>query len=985
LRYEGAIFEILNAHTSLDLPQDISPEGPLESRLTAAWPTYNGEAPKTTKMSNPFRPSSGKTTPTEARDTPPRAIFSDYPAAHSAITNVPSAGREKIPSPTPGLPAIDNPYANLPPTIDLPETPAKHTGGPASKELKARIASSQPPVFEILERPETPLLPPTPVLTRPERRDASNQGFEQLFLEAFSEVHSVGEEPYELKTRKHDNRNDRSHLDDHDRESVAPRSVSTFGLDTPSPSSASHPAKKDHSHRRCLGADVHQSSTLDSVIGRYNDDSDFLRMREGSQRSIEINNSHEISSLSADEDGDNGFQDSTAGHTPPLANLVLARKAPERSAPGQPPRDPLPRVPSRGDIRDSQDMAHSEPTNYGCTGELLNMTGLHEERDLQAGDPAKYNLRRDLVLDPCVQLSATDRLSLVKQGFISGSSEISEKEWDVLDMSASGDSPDVGRKHGIRTDNRMERSMEGLFRPLADVSDHDTHYSASVGPSEPSRLVAHGERKDGRERCVRLRRRPNFIPGPAMTQLGQVLAAGGLQSSSSHDMSAYSSSRQGRTDSGRFQHDETLASLTGELPYVSQGKRTIFTKDIGGNFGGTEEDEGVVFNNDIVADKDEEDGDDGDWETLYESGLKAKISTKSYTNRQETATSLANMSSYGSLRGSVPAIAWGPLAGGARVSTNRPKAVLPYRSTGLSGMVPEYEAPDERYEDEEIEMTEITRRMRPTSLERPFPAFAATSKHSAALNQQVNAACRHPEPMSKEHKHPFSLPRPVMIPIDDFRKNYPIKSGITGEEVLYLEGAEDIEDGGEDTTQKGLVMSKKRNTQQFPAWTAGKGLESNMRDTRELSRPSDLSDDGSYAGSCPSGPALSTSSIIYDSQYLPQQPTGTFSKSTILGPNGNITGSFDGTGMRAVGSSEADFSTDSAMRSHKYERLDDERTLEQARPSTTNNTPGQSAPKGLKKVTFAKTSETQMVASVAVMTKSGLSISAPKEFKIPTT
>ena len=41
------------------------------------------------------------------------------------------------------MPTFDNPFARLPPTIDLPETSEKYAGGPAPEEIKARVASSE--------------------------------------------------------------------------------------------------------------------------------------------------------------------------------------------------------------------------------------------------------------------------------------------------------------------------------------------------------------------------------------------------------------------------------------------------------------------------------------------------------------------------------------------------------------------------------------------------------------------------------------------------------------------------------------------------------------------------------------------------------------------------------------------------------------------------------------------------------------------------
>jgi hypothetical protein len=993
LKYEGAIFEILNAHASLNLSRPNSPKDTPRPLLTTSQITFEAKAPTTTKMSNPFRVSSGKTTPKESRDTPPRAIFSDYPAAHSAITNVPAAKGEKIPSPTPGMPATENPYAMLPPTIDLPETPAKHTGGPATEEIKVKVASSEPPGIDIPERPETPLLPPTPVLIRPERRETSSLVVGQLFREPFPEEgrtsSGAGQERYELKVLKYDAHHDRGTLDDHDRDVDTPRSVSTFGLDSPATSSAYRAAERHASSRGGLVPDVHQSSTLDSIIGRYNDDSKYLRIREGSQRSIEISTSREVSSLSADDGDEILFQDSTVGHTPPLASLKFARNAPERSTSGQPPRVPLPNVPGCHDFRDVQDVGGSEPTNYGHTRDLLNMTSeLGETDHSQAVDPTGHSRRQGLVFNPHAGMSATDRLLLVKQGYIPVYRDISDREREMLETSASGGSPYVGSEYEIGIGDGSAGSSEGLLRPLAYKPHSDDCRLAPVR----TRLPLHSavvEEEGEEEEAVRLRRQPELAPGPDMTRFRQLLDPGGLQSSSSQGMSADSSFGQGGTASGRFQHNETLASLTGEMPQGSDQNMLSLIKDVGAMFGAAEEGDGAVFDNDVVSVKDQEEGDDGDWETVHESGLKARIPQKSMTSREGTATSLANMSSYGSLTGSVPATPWGPLTGKARVLTHPPKVALPYRSrvrtdaeTGLSVILPECETSVEPHGYEEHEMT---RGMRPWVLQRPFPALETTNQPSVTPKQQLQPTYHHPEPMLEEHKHPFSLTPPAMRPRGGSRATSSRNPEITSDEVQYLGPAENDEDDEEDATQTGLVTSKKRNTQLLSASAGGRSLETYTQDTRELSRPSNLSADGSYSESFHSGPALSTSSIIHDSQYL-HQPTGTFSKSTILGPKSNITGSFDGTGMRAVGSSEADYSTDSAMmKSHKYERLDDEHTLDQVQPSTTNVPAAQSTPKILKKVTFAEPSQTRMAASAPVLTKNGLSISGPKEFKIPTT
>lgn len=960
--------------------------------VTAIRTTTRTEAPKTIKMPNPFRSSGGKTTPKESKDTPPRAIFSDYPAAYSAITNVP-AMQGKIPSPTPGMLAMENPYAKLPPTIDLPETPAKHTGGLASEEIKARVASNSCLGVMTPERPESPLLPPTPIMIRRERGNTSSQNIGQLFREPFQgggrPSRGVDKEAYELKILHRGHRNDLSALDDHGCDDIeTPRSVSTFGLDSPSKSCPYSAAERHELGYRGFGPDVQQSNTLDSITGRYNDDPELLQIREGSQRAIEISNSQEVSSLSADGDGEIRFRDSTAGHTPPLANLMLARKSLKRSTSSQPPKDPLPDAPSCQAFRDVQDISGAESTNYGHTKDLLNMTTDLEEQDLlQAPDSAGYGHRRGLVFNPDAGMSTTERLLLVKQGCIPVYREISDIEREVLERSVADGSPHIGNEYETGTG----AASRGVLRPLAYEPNSGDLGLTSAGPRLARHSAVSGEAAD-EEQPALLSQQPQVMPTPDMIRLRQVLDPGGPQSSSSQDMSADSSFGQYRTASGRFQHDETLASLTSEVPQGFRRNMQNLIEDVGVMFGATNEDDGAVLDTGLLTVKDEVDVDDGDWETVRESGLKPRIPQTLKTYHNETTTSLANNSSCGSLTGSVPATPWDPLIRRGRVLAHPPKAALPYRGrmrtdteTGLSVMAPEYEALDEPYGDEELGMA---RGMRPQVLERPFPAFPGTGHRLATTPQRFCATYRHPDPMSQEHEHPFSVTPPAMAPADGGRANFPTNPGITGEEGQFLELLKSAEGGrgrGRDAAELGLEMSKKRNTQQQSASASEKSLTTYMRDTRDMSRPSNLSTDGSYLESFHSSPPLSTSSIVHDSQYLPQT-AGTFSKSTRLGLRSNITGSFDGTGMRAVGSSEADYSTDSAMmKSHKYERLDDERTLQLAQPSTTNTPAAENTPETPKRFAVAKINQISMAASASVLTKNGLSISAPKEFKIPTT
>lgn len=787
-------------------------------------------------MSNPFRAVSGNTTPKKSQDNPPRAIFSDYPAAHSAITSVPAAKGEKIPSPTPGMPTFDNPFARLPPTIDLPETPEKYTGGPAPEEIKDRVASSE---------------------------------------------------------------------------------------------------------------------------------------------------------FTGGGDGEVSFHDPTAGHTPPLSNLIFAQQVPERSTLGLPP---LAVAPAGQAFHYAQDVSSSELTNHGNTRDPLNMAGAYEERDaIEAVAGVGYNPPQDPVFNP-TEMSTSGRLQLMGHGVIPAYRDVLNREREMFGASTSVGSPKVGSEYGIGVGNESAGSVETFLQPVAYMPNAYDGRLSSVGSAPPVHPAVNQERDEENEEGapMRLRRQVEIPPAPDMSRQRQVLDPSGPQSSSTQSMSTDSLFRRSRPAPRKLQSPETLVSLTGEGPQCSQQDMETLIKDVGAMFGVVEED-GAVFEGDVGAVKPEEGGDDCDWETVHESGLKNSIPQRSMTHRDETATSLANMSSYASLTRSVLATPSSPLTGQACVLPYPTEAAVLSRScmqtdtkTSLSVMLPEYEASDELYGYDEHEMTES---IHPPALERPFPALSATTLPSATRQQRSYPSYRHPEPLSEEHKHPFSLTPPNMTPTRGSRANAPTNPGVTSNETQCYGPAEKSKGSGEDTTRTGLVISKKRNTQQLSASVTDYSFENNMPDLRELSRPSNASVDGSYTESFRSSPALSASSIIHNSQYLPHTG-GTFSKTTILGPKGNITGSFDGTGMRTVGSSDADYSTDSViLKSHKYERLDDERLLGQANRSMNNITSAQDTPKTPKMVIFAERSEIQMGAQVPtpVLTKNGLPISGPSAFRIPTT
>lgn len=92
-------------------------------------------------------------------DTPPARVFEDLPAAYTGIVG-------QAVTPVREMRNMTGVVANLPPTIDLPRTPARP--GPASPALQQILAEAkalrelQKPLFAP-ERPLTPLLPESPI------------------------------------------------------------------------------------------------------------------------------------------------------------------------------------------------------------------------------------------------------------------------------------------------------------------------------------------------------------------------------------------------------------------------------------------------------------------------------------------------------------------------------------------------------------------------------------------------------------------------------------------------------------------------------------------------------------------------------------------------------------------------------------------------------------------------------------------------------
>lgn len=939
LKYEGAIFEILNAHASFRAHLIVSPQETPVAPAEAACAITDLGFTSSDKMSNPFR-SSKKTTP-ERKATPIHPVFSDFPTAHSAITNLAQTMGEKIPSHSPGMPFEGDPYATLPSTIDIPKTPAKYIGGPAAEETKARISSSaplEPYVSNEPERPVTPLLPPTPAMIRPTRLELSRRGRGRSLSHSSSEDQvpsgEFGKDDVELKVLKapHQSTQDEDAEEGSIVPVCGPKSYQNLG----NPLFRNAPP--------ALG----ESSTIDSIVDKYNnaDDRKSLRLREGSQRSVKMSTSPEVSSLSAEEDGMPLYQRSMAGRTPPLGKFMTLRTVRQPLTPGQPPSIPLPAVPDRVSVQGAKDLSFSESTSYDTTRNLLHIKS-PARQDAVVGEPEQWQLIRR-----AAGMSTGDRMQHFARGGKLLFRNISDEELEeIRRLDREGLQPFIGE---VETDfNESASFTDGFLRPAAyqPVSKKLKSDADKFSKDETGRMVL-----------------PFHIPADKREQPMNDAGPGGSQSSSSHGKTSDQSSFvEVGTSSSPFQHDKSLSCIDGNTPERPWSEEEYDAYRFGGvlppsDNDDSDKDDGAVFDAEGKNSAGRDEDDDCDWETMRGSGLKNRSGPWSTTEREATESSLANMSSFGSLARGNPATAWGPLSIRAPA---REHASIPKAQGGVAATL----LPHNKTQEQPEAGHSVIPDFRPTNQPRFIPG--------------ARRDYQHPLTLSKEHEHTFTSPSIIQQSVLEN------SSSLTSSSVQQAADkvGESEEKYGEDTSAwQGLVTSQKRNNTSRPTTmsevVAGKRRAFTTTVMEGQSEHSISSTDGSYSESLYSGPALSTSKIVRSSRYLPHRG-GTFTKSTSLGEKGNMTGSFDSTGMRGLGSSEADYSTDSAMKSNKYEMLDDERTPERSRPATTEAT---AATINAKKVKFQKDQAmgTAMEKKV-VLTKTGLPISEPMPFTIPNT
>ena len=373
-RVEGVLFEVLNAHSSLDLSRIISSED-LPAPLSVPATKTRARA-VVSNMSNPSQgPAGFRHDPTDRRPTPPKQTYEDFPTAHSAITNTAQAENSKFPSPSPGMPDEEDPYANMQKTVDLPKTPAFHLGGPARFLTRASLASSglerQPTPNELL-RPETPPLPPTPW--------HSSSGSSRVTPSSRREA-DLAFTP--TRGGRYDQRPDveiRNSLSIIGMGAAAEQQRSGQGPIWRQPV----PYEEASTHR------LHRASTVGNIVQSYAHEEDgpgpavvgrrpgvvdVMRFdRSGSRRDVEVSESNEVSSLSAEID-EAIEEQPMAGNTPPLFDTLLSNRPLYPPRVGQPPDVPLPLTPRHRVPVMAAEPPVSEATGYENAQQVLGIPG----------------------------------------------------------------------------------------------------------------------------------------------------------------------------------------------------------------------------------------------------------------------------------------------------------------------------------------------------------------------------------------------------------------------------------------------------------------------------------------------------------------------------------------------------------------------------------------------------------------------------------
>ncbi|KAI9840581.1 MAG: hypothetical protein M1837_001520 [Sclerophora amabilis] len=543
----------------------------------------------------------------------------------------------------------------------------------------------------------------------------------------------------------------------------------------------------------------------------------------------------------------------------------------------KPPTSPLPPIPShfgRTLSSDSRDLSLSSEvfsvsTSYGDTRNLLDLS-----------QPLPPGLINDRPLGG-IESHGSQSPGNASSGVLgtAGSSDWNlgqESDFEALPPNLSA------RPRGIMTSDSVKLD-HGSHKNLSNLSSQRVSRSSSANPrdaleSEIARDLRRVSQMSGISNLSGSVVVMNENGIQALKRLSRQgtdsePGHGGFQSSSSRDLSC-GNDDQAPDDSGHSDIDPSSSD-------DDTTSRTTWKGNRKGIVVGKKRSEQEKFGDDFA---DEED--DGDWETVAESGAISRYETGRNLARAITGSSLANFSSFASL------------------SPEDRRDDNSLGSIKTTGEVIQHPG-DARF-DFAYRLRQVTPGQTPVLLPSyNYPGgsnFPNRNALTPPLPSELNSKnpYRHPSPLSNGHVHPFKSSPPT------------------------IESAPP--EAHPHTPERGSFdynTAKRRISQDYLPIVEYESSESRGLGLPDLVLPG-LVDSGNLDDSYSSFRRLSSDGGSkrndHESQSLPG-PNGSFSKMIRLGPKVNVTGTPEGTGMHEVGSSLADASSPSAKWSSNSSRF----------------------------------------------------------------
>ncbi|KAI9877616.1 MAG: hypothetical protein M1830_003294 [Pleopsidium flavum] len=675
----------------------------------------------------------------------------------------------------------------------------------------------------------------------------------------------------------------------------------------------SHTRRKLESHNDRLPATGHvgylpKSTTVGSIVKKYENGHDNKlgfdneRLKSNNERAVEARPNHgkgakstfrskqpDLSQFEHDFGHNRKGLSSESTETLTVKPLNLSKKKVLHASAGQPPQDPLPSLPSSQSPRPAfeadrdQSFAtenSSVASTYGMTRNLLNLSLQQLPTNIDLGTS-----RGTLAIDSEEAESGAVAKIDNEQSKGQSSSELLTAPVQVHYRRVS-DRDASDRSHGRISMISLDGSVHS--RPLS-------HHEAEILERQISaelRRVSYMSGRSDHAKALALHQKAlsnggyevQFSDGSGEVVLD--LGPGGSQSLSSGGPLSQPGSYRSNQDDFEDSSNRGLSrnAMDSTVWYGgSKGKGSFASSLLGTNSAGSPS-EGRITG-EIVRD-----ASDADWETVGESHQFSRQNTRDTLAQGQTGSSLADYSSFESLRTEVHK--WTPSAAGQQV-LQHPADRRYHHSSFLH---------KDAQSGDVVLLPEYT-----------FTGGAGFPNRNALTppvmaNSFVNNPYQHPTPLSKDHVHPFNSSPPPISSVSAPNPTYTCLHP-----SVHTLG---LSDGEYELLKPDTYCGERRGVydldvhENLPSGSAAGNdlIKHSQRDVSFVTSQGAGDVDGSY----PSSNWLSTlgeaSGEVRGSEELPDH-NGSFSKVTALGPKVNITGTPKGTGMREVGSSLADGSS----------------------------------------------------------------------------